>query len=243
MYHQYRIWFSEETEINVCGQRRKKKGQKRRSRLLPYRSTCSGSSVCRWRLWQRPRFRKAWTSAGCPGPRTPGAGGRWTGWRPLALLHLVNTHTHTHTHFRWALWCARRHRWKNHVAMMTWHQPDTKAMMLTFLLTPSNALLQERLAVEGGQGGGGVLLHPWVGLGQSVHGASRWPVGHGGSQAPIHGPHTCQTESNEPDVVSKHIWKTCRMFVWGIERVGHPENTIYNKPFVCQVPLPGDFIM
>lgn len=32
--------------------------------------------------------------------------------------------------------------------------------LLTFLLAASNALLQERLAVEGGQGGGCVLLHP-----------------------------------------------------------------------------------
>lgn len=62
--------------------------------------------------------------------------------------------------------------------------------LLTFLLAASNALLQERLAVEGGQGGGRVLLHPWVGLGQGVHGTRCRPVGHGGSQASIQGPHT-----------------------------------------------------
>lgn len=31
---------------------------------------------------------------------------------------------------------------------------------LTFLLTASHALLQQRLAVEGGEGGSCVLLHP-----------------------------------------------------------------------------------
>ena len=68
-------------------------------RLKPYQSTCSDWSVCRWRLWQRPRFQKAWTSAEDPGPQTPGAGGRWTGWRPLALLQLVrkpNTQVRLH---------------------------------------------------------------------------------------------------------------------------------------------------
>lgn len=49
-------------------------------------------------------------------------------------------------------------------------------LLTLFLAASRTLLLQQGLAVEGGQRCGGVLLDPWVSLRQRVHGARR-PVG------------------------------------------------------------------
>lgn len=87
--------------------------------------------------------------------------------------------------------------------------------LLTFLLTASHALLQQRLAVEGGEGRGCVLLHPWVGLGQSVHRAGSWPIGHGGPQATIHGPHTCDVKRKLMSYLHKNMTPFRNVFCCG----------------------------
>ena len=64
------------------------------------------------------------------------------------------------------------------------HRPGPRLLTL-FLAACGPLLLQQGLAVEGGQRCGGVLLDPWVSLRQRVHGARR-PVGKpGAAQASV----------------------------------------------------------